>query len=116
MRGLSRVARAERGSATAEFAVLIPAVCLVLALCLSALQLATSQLQVHDAAALAARTAGRGGDPTAVVSTMIPGASIHSERRGNLLCVHVDTASAPIASLLGFSKITATSCALAGGN
>lgn len=105
----------ERGSATAEFAVLIPAVCLVLALCLSGLQLATHQLQLHDAAALAARTAGRGGDSSAIVGQLIPGASARTERRGNLVCVHVADQGSPVARLLGFGTVSATGCALAAG-
>lgn len=108
-------AECERGGATVEFAVLIPAVCLVLALCLSGLQLATHQLQLHDAAALAARSAGRGADPSAVVDQLIPAASMSSERRGNLVCVHVTAPGSPFAGLLGFGSVSATSCALAGG-
>lgn len=106
----------DRGSATAEFAVLMPAVCLVLAFCLSGLQLATRQVQVHDAAALAARAAGRGDDPATIVRQLIPGASVRSEKRGNLLCARVDAPSSPMANLLGFTTVTATSCALSGGH
>ena len=105
----------ERGSATAEFAILIPSVCLVLAVCLSGLQLATHQLQLNDAAALAARSAGRGGDSSALVGQLIPGASVHNERRGNLVCVRVAAHSSPLASLLGFGTVRATGCALADG-
>lgn len=111
----AHIARRERGSATAEFAVLVPAVCLVLAVCLSGLQLATHQMQVSDAAALAARSAGRGGNPSAIVNQLMPRASSHSERRGNLLCVRVDTAGSPMARLLGFATVSATRCALANG-
>lgn len=105
----------ERGGATVEFAVLIPAVCLVLALCLSGLQLAVHQLQLHDAAALAARSAGRGADPSAVVGQLVPAASMSSERRGNLVCVHLSTQGSPLTGLLGFGSVSASSCALSGG-
>lgn len=108
-------AKRERGGATVEFAVLIPAVCLVLALCLSGLQLAVRQLQLHDAAALAARSAGRGADPGAVVDQLVPTASMSSERRGNLVCVHVTTQGSPLTGLFGFGSVSASSCALAGG-
>lgn len=111
----ARLTSDERGSATAEFAVLIPAVCLVLAVCLSGLQLATRQLQVHDAAALAARSAGRGGNAASTVAQLIPGASLSTERRSNLVCVRVDAAGSPMAVLLGFATVSATSCALADG-
>ena len=113
--GIARATRHERGSATAEFAVLMPAVCLVLALCLSGLQLATRQVQVQDAAALAARSAGRGGDPATIVGLLVPGASVHSEARGNLVCARVDAPSSPMAKLLGLATVHATSCALSGG-
>ncbi len=105
----------ERGGATIEFAVLIPSVCVVLALCLSGVQLATHQLQLNDAAALAARTAGRGGDSSALVGQLIPGASVHNERRGNLVCVRVDAQGSPLARVLGFGTVSATGCALADG-
>lgn len=110
-----RKANTEAGSATAEFAVLIPAVCLVLAVCLSGLQLATRQLQLHDAAALAARSAGRGADPTALVTQLVPSAIVRTVRRGNLVCVHVEAHGSPFASVLGFTIVGAESCALAGG-
>ena len=109
------VARDDRGSATAEFAVLIPAVCLVLALCLSGMQLATHQLQLHDAAALAARTAGRGVDPSAIVGQLAPGASVRIERRGNLVCVRIEALGSPVVRLLGFGTVAAQSCALDDG-
>lgn len=109
------LARHERGSATAEFAVVIPAVCLVLAVCLSGLQLATRQLQVQDGAALAARSAGRGENPSMVINQVMPGAVLSSEHRGNLVCVRVEVAGPPLAVLLGFGSVTATSCALADG-
>lgn len=50
----------ERGMATAELALVIPAVVLVLALCLSGLGLAIDQIRCVDAARVAARAASRG--------------------------------------------------------
>lgn len=52
--------RAERGMATAELAVVIPAVLVVLALCLAGLGLAVDQVRCADAARVAARAASRG--------------------------------------------------------
>lgn len=52
---------------TAELALAIPAVLLVLALCLSGLGLAIDQLRCVDAARVAARAASR-GEPTQVVA------------------------------------------------
>ena len=54
---------------TAELAVALPAVILVLALCLTGLALGIDQLRCEDAARVAARAASR-GDPTAVVREM----------------------------------------------
>lgn len=105
----------ERGGATVEFAVLIPSVCLVLALCLSGLQLAAQQVRLGDAAALAARTAGRGGSAAALAGQLIPGSTVHEERRGNLVCVRLDTEGSPLARALGFGTVSATGCALAQG-
>lgn len=50
----------ERGMATAELALIIPAVLLVLALCLSGLGLAIDQVRCVDAARVGARAAARG--------------------------------------------------------
>lgn len=94
----------------------MPAVCLVLAVCLSGLQLATRQVQVHDAAAMAARSAARGEDPATIVRQLIPEATVHRENRGNLVCVRVEAPGSPMATLLGFGTVSATSCALNGGH
>jgi len=48
--------------ATAELAMTVPAVLMVLALCLSALTLAVDQIRCVDAARAAARAASRGED------------------------------------------------------
>jgi hypothetical protein len=50
----------EDGLATAELALALPAVILVLALCLSGLSLAVDQVRCEDAARVAARAASRG--------------------------------------------------------
>jgi hypothetical protein len=52
--------------ATAEFAVVLPAVVLVLALSLGALGLAWDQIRCVDAARAGARAASRGDSPAAV--------------------------------------------------
>jgi len=59
--------RCERGMVTAEFAVVLPAVVLVLALSLGALGLALDQIRCVDAARAGARAASRGDSPEAVV-------------------------------------------------
>lgn len=105
--------RGQRGSVTAEFAAVVPAVMLVLALCLGGLQLSTRRLQVQDAAALAARSAARGAPFD--VAVLVPGAVMRIERRGNLVCAAVTVPGTPLAGMLGAVEVSASSCALAGG-
>lgn len=93
----------------------MPAVCLVLAVCLSGLQLAAQQMLVNDAAALAARSEGRGEGAAALVDRLVPTATTRSIRKGNLLCVRVEVAGAPLARLLGFPSVGSTRCSLADG-
>lgn len=56
----------ERGMVTAEFAVVLPAVVLVLALAVGALGLAWDQIRCVDAAGAGARAAARGDSAAAV--------------------------------------------------
>lgn len=103
---------ADRGSVVAEFAVALPAVVLVLLLGVGALGASARQVRLQDAAADAARLAGR-GEPVdvvhGIVARAVPGAESSIEPRGDLVCV---TASAPALLTL---TLTVTSCALAGG-
>lgn len=117
MRGAARRGAARRshdgesGSVTAEFAAVVPAVMLMLALCLGALQLSTLRLTVQDAAAQAARSAARGGSFDA--AALVEGAAARIDRRGNLVCA---TVTAPGALLVfGPIEVSASGCALAGG-
>lgn len=100
----------ERGGVTAEFAVALPAVVLVLACCLSGIAVAGQQLRLQDAAALAARTLGRGGDPQAVASRLVPGAEVSPNAEGDLACVTLTSSAAGLPITL-----TARSCALDAG-
>jgi hypothetical protein len=65
---------------TAELAVAIPALVLVLAMCLAALRAAIDQIRCVDAARVAARSAARGDDPARVrwlaVASAPDGASV----------------------------------------
>ena len=101
----------ERGSVTAEFAVALPAIVLVLAACLSALQLAGLQLRLTDAATAAVRQLAR-GDPDAaraLAARLVPGASLDVGSRGDLDCV---TLGAPGSGVLAAVTVTAAACAL----
>lgn len=104
-----------RGSVTAEFAVVIPAVILVLAVSLGGLQSVGRQIQLQDVAALAARSEARGEDAAALVRRLVPEASMKSEVRGNLVCIRLYAPGAPVAALLGVGVVSAMSCALADG-
>ena len=101
----------ERGSITAEFAIALPTVMVVLILCLGGIAVASLQIRVQDAAAAAARAAGR-GDGVGVAAQVAPGASISQWTQGDLVCV---TVSATAALGLAGIPLAASSCALGGG-
>lgn len=108
----------DAGSVTAEFAVVIPAVMLVLACCLGAVQVVGQQVRLTDAAADAARALarGEGADRAAALARRaVGGASLGSERRGEFVCARLSAPSAfgPFAAV-GLT-VSARSCALAGG-
>ncbi len=93
---------------TAEFAVAVPAVLLVLAACLGGLRLGAERLRAVDAAAQVARAAARGeGGATAAAARI--GATGAVRREGDLVCADVRLA----VPLLGLPvPVTASSCAL----
>jgi hypothetical protein len=103
----------QRGSVTAEFAAVVPAVVLLLAGCLVCLQVGAQQLRLQDAAADVARSLSRGGGTAAIGA--VPGATIVVSDRGELLCVRLSARpAAPVAAAFGVI-LSASSCALAGG-
>jgi hypothetical protein len=103
----------QRGSVTAEFAVMMPAVLLLLACCLACLQITGQQLRLQDAAADVARSVARGGGAGA--AGVVPGVAVSVGTRGELVCATLSARSrSPAATLLGLT-LTASSCALAGG-
>lgn len=107
-----------RGSVTAEFAIVLPAVVLVLALCLCGVAVTAQQVRLQDVAADAARILGRGESLVAAeryVETRLPGTTLSAELRESAVCVHLALPIAmPGASVLALTT-KATSCALAGG-
>jgi hypothetical protein len=110
--------RRDAGSVTAEFAAVIPAVMLILACCLGAVQVVGQQVRLTDAAADAARSLARGDDAgraAALVHRAVGGASFGSERHGEFVCALLSAPSGfgPFASV-GLT-VSARSCALAGG-
>ncbi|MER3388416.1 MAG: TadE family type IV pilus minor pilin [Microcella sp.] len=105
--------RDDRGAVTAEVAVALPVVALVLVACLGGLLAATELVRLQSAAAETARLLGRGeqlGQP--YVQQAVPGATMAVTRRSGLVCV--EARSTP--RVLGVPiEISASSCALDGG-
>jgi hypothetical protein len=110
--------RTDQGSITAEFAVVLPAVVLVLGFCLGAVQLVGQQLRMTDAAAGAARVLARGDDIALagrLVRRSVGGASFSSERRGEFVCALLAAPSEfDLFARFGLT-VEARSCALSGG-
>lgn len=94
------------GSATAELAMLVPAVLLLLGFLLFSGQAAVTQLRLEDAARAAARQAARGAAPDVVssVARRLGGAEagVSVTRQGELLTVEVSgRLIGPFGELLG---------------
>jgi len=107
----------DRGSVAAEFAVALPAVVLVLGICLGGVGVGTQQLRLQDAAAVAARALGRGessGQVASRASRMAAGAALESWTSDGLVCARLTRpADGPLA--VGGLRMSAQSCALDGG-
>ncbi|MFD1720924.1 TadE family type IV pilus minor pilin [Amnibacterium endophyticum] len=95
---------------TAELAIAVPAVLVVLAACLGGLRLGVERIRLTDAAAQVARAAAR-EEPAGAGAAERMGAAVTGIRReGDLVCASVRV-SVP---LLGVAvPLTASSCALA---
>ena len=111
----SRSAERERGSVTAEFAVALPAIALVLAACLASVQLAAQQVRLTDAAADAARALGRGeseADAAAIADRVSGGAALSAATDGQFVCATLTSSGG---GLLAAIELRAESCAVTGG-
>lgn len=100
---------------TAEFAVALPAIALVLAACLASVQLVGQQVRLTDAAADAARALGRGesvAEAGAIADWVAGGASLAVAEDGQFVCVALQ---APGRGLLAAVVLRAESCAVSGG-
>lgn len=114
-RGCALFGPADRGSVAAEFAVVLPAVVLVLLLTAGALGASARQVRLQDAAADAARLVAREepvGRAQSAVADAVSGAIASISYRGDIVCV---TATAPTSVPLVPARLEASSCALAGG-
>ncbi|MGD8168305.1 TadE family type IV pilus minor pilin [Herbiconiux sp. P16] len=93
--------RSESGSVTAEFAMILPAVAVVLALGVGVVQLGSVRVALTDAAADAARILGRGDSEGAAASRVAQaqrGARMSVDHLGPVVCV---TARAEVSPGLG---------------
>jgi Flp pilus assembly protein TadG len=117
--GEQRVAAGgERGSVTAEFVTVMPAVILMLGCCLGAVGVVGDHVRLTDAAADSARALARGDNEALVrarVSASVDGAVAHVVRRGEYVCANlaVSTGAGPL-NVLGLT-VRASACSLAGG-
>ncbi len=97
---------------------MVPAVLLVLALCLGAVQVAGQQVRLTGAAAAAARSLARGDSEAAaagLVARLVGPAAISTEQQGDFVCVRLSAPSA-FGALAAFGiTVSAGSCALGAG-
>ncbi|HEU0257271.1 MAG TPA: TadE family type IV pilus minor pilin [Microbacteriaceae bacterium] len=101
---------------TAELAVALPAVLVVLAGCLGCVHVVARQAALVTAAATVARSLARGDDPAhagSVLQRLADDASFRHESRGDLVCVDV-SASAGLGPSGPRLPLSAHACALAG--
>jgi len=111
----SRWVDSERGSVTAELAVTLPAVALVLAACLTGVRLVGDNVRLVDAAADAARALGRGESEetaSAIVARVYGSAALAVTSVDSYVCV---TLTATGGGILPGIQLSAQSCALTGG-
>jgi len=109
------VGHGERGSVTAEFAVVVPAVVLVVVLTVAALSASGRQIRLEQAAAQAARLAARGEGEArvgSVVAALVSDAAVRIRIDGDLVCAD---ASAAARVPLPLPPLRASSCALSDG-
>ncbi|WP_155865018.1 TadE family type IV pilus minor pilin [Gryllotalpicola ginsengisoli] len=100
---------------TAEFAVVLPGVLMVLALCLGAVQVVAQQVALASAASSGARMLARGDDPGTMrsrVAAAASGASIAQSTDGAFVCVALTQQAhfGPVG--LGRLELHARGCAL----
>lgn len=101
----------DRGSVTAEFVVVLPAVLIVLVMIIGSILIATLQLTLTSAAGDVARLEARGDAAGASlrVSQLMPGVSVTRQSLGPLHCVALS--AQPGAGLLAALRISASGCA-----
>lgn len=101
----------DRGSITAEFAIVLPAVLMVLALAVGSILLATHRLVLSSAASEVARLEAR-GDHTAAsarLGAVVGEPRVQRESRGALHCVTL--LATPAAGVLSLIEVSGQGCA-----
>lgn len=105
--------RDEQGSVTAEFAVTVPAVVLIVLLTVATLAASSRQIRLEQATAQAARLAARGEDDARVRAALLTvggAATVEIAATGDLVCAH---ARAPAPVPLPLPPLRAEACAAA---
>lgn len=109
-----RIPRRERGSATAELAVGLPALMLLLFVGLTAVSAVTTKLQCVDAAREAARAAARGEPGTSAGRQSAPGgARVEVRVAGDIVTATVRAPVRPLGPHLPRLSVEATAVAAA---
>ena len=101
---------------TAEFAAALPAVLVVLAFCLGAVQVMGQQVRMSDAAADVARLLARGdgtGPAAGLLAGVGPGTVLAHDRQGEFVCARLSAPSAFAPFAAAGLTLGARSCALA---
>jgi Flp pilus assembly protein TadG len=114
----SRVSAADdSGTVTAEFAAVVPAVILILVMCLGTVHLAGRRLILQDAASDTARILARGESSAATerARQLVPGVTVGSQNHDGMVCAILSAPVAVAGGMLGEVTLTASSCALALG-
>lgn len=102
------------GAAAAELVVVLPAVVLVLALCLGAVQTVSQQILLTFAAEEAARSLGRGedaGTAAARIDGAAAGAGMGIDRAGRTVCVRLTARSRFAPAGAAGLRLSARGCA-----
>ena len=111
--GLARVVavlRDTRGRVTAEYAITLPAVVAIVALCIGGISLATYQLRLTSAAATIARAEARGENASDTAAVLPPGSSVTRRSIAGMLCVELT--ARPGVGVLEVIRLRSEACAL----
>lgn len=109
---MSGHARDDAGGASVEFALVLPALVLLLAVVVGAASVATTAVRVADAAAVVSRQVARGdaASAPATLAELVPGAAMTTHPVGGLVCVEV-TVDARLAGPVTTVPVASRGCA-----